>query len=464
MGRPCIFLENRQGIWYAIRTMRERPPEESDPERRELNRKVRDLRVLDARKVRDLRMLMDVSSIISSTLDFNELMGLVMSRAKEVMRADACSILVYNSRTQRLEFDVALGSSGAGGELLKKHVTLGMGEGIAGWVAEHRQPVLVKDAASDSRFFSRADAMTGFTTKSLIAVPLAGRKGLIGVAEIMNPLGRDRFSDYDLEIFQALCRQVSVAMENAIYHQESLERERLRQELELAATIQRSFLPQDPVYEWEALRLSGITIPAKHVGGDLYDFAEAAEGNVGVLIGDISGKGVSAALFMAKAVSDFRYLMHGIDDPALVMCRMNRQMSNTPRGMFLTAIYAIADRKTGRVRISVAGHPPFLWVTADDVRVMDLGGGPPLGIMEFDYAAAELTLSPGDRLIMMTDGVFDAKNSEGARLGFEDIVAFVKEQHHGGRISELMAQHVNAFTGDADRADDLTIVELEFAG
>ncbi|MDP2158049.1 MAG: SpoIIE family protein phosphatase [Nitrospirota bacterium] len=411
-------------------------------------------------KVEDLRMLMDVSAIISSTLDFKELISLVMEKAKEVMHADACSILVYNKKTDRLEFEVALSSDEASGDILKEHVTLGLGEGIAGWVAQNLEPIIVGQAAEDNRHSSQADSITGFTTKSMIAVPLVGRSGLIGVAEILNPLGRDQFSDYDLEIFQALCRQIAVAMENAVFHQESLEKERLKQELELAATIQRSFLPPLPIYEKGILRVLGFTLPARHVGGDLYDFEEPVEGQVGVLIGDISGKGVSAALFMAKAISDFRYQMRGNDDPGLVMSSLNQQMANSPRGMFLTAMYAIADMQTGRVKISVAGHPPFLWVTADDVKVMDLEGGPPVGIMEIDYPVNELTLAPGDRLIMVTDGVFDAKNSAGNRLGFEEIVAFATRNRQEDQLTDLIVDFVGSFTGDAERADDLTIVEL----
>ena len=412
------------------------------------------------KKVADLRMLMDVSSIISSTLDFNELISLVMEKAKDFMHADACSILVYNKKTGRLEFEVALGCDEASGALLKKHITLGLGEGIAGWVAQNLEPIIVGKTAEDKRHSNQADTMTGFTTKSMIAVPLVGRSGLIGVAEILNPLGRETFSDYDLEIFQALCRQISVAMENAVFHRESLEKERLKQELELAATIQRSFLPPLPVYEKGMLRVTGFTMPAKHVGGDLYAFEEPVQGKIGVLIADISGKGVSAALFMAKAISDFRYQMRGVDDPGLVMSSLNHQMSNTPRGMFLTAMYAIADMQTGSVKISVAGHPPFLWATKDDVKVMDLEGGPPVGIMEIDYPTNELTLALGDRLIMVTDGVFDAKNSKGKRLGFEEIVAFATLNRQEDRLTDRIVDFVSRFMGDAERADDLTIVEL----
>ena len=412
------------------------------------------------KKLSDLRLLMEITAVISSTLDLKELIEIVMEKAKEVMHVEACSILLMNKKTGLLEFEVAIGEDENKVDILKKHVTVKPGEGIAGWVAQNQKPLIVQDTGSDERFTGRADKMTGFCTRGIIAVPIMGRSGLIGVAEILNPMGRDLFSDYDLEIFQALCRQVAVAMENALFHKESLEKERLNQELELASTIQRSFLPDMPVFEAGRLRLSGVTIPAKHVSGDLYDFSEPLPDKAGLFIGDISGKGVSAALFMAKAISEFRFFMNGIDDPGALLGRLNRQLSDTPRGMFLTCIYAIADQRTASVRVAVAGHPPIIMIRSGNVSLMEPEGGPPLGIMDTDFPVSELALGPGDRMIMVTDGVFDAKNDKGERLGFDAVEEFARKNSSADNLPDLIAGHVNAFIGDADRADDVTIVEL----
>jgi sigma-B regulation protein RsbU (phosphoserine phosphatase) len=122
-------------------------------------------------------------------------------------------------------------------DILKSKVSLDMGQGIAGWVAEHQTPLLIKDAKTDSRFYPDADQLTCFTTRSLIAVPLISRSGLIGVAEILNPKEKDFFGDDDLEIFQTLCRQVAIVIENARFYKESVEKEKLRQELEITLSI-----------------------------------------------------------------------------------------------------------------------------------------------------------------------------------------------------------------------------------
>jgi phosphoserine phosphatase RsbU/P len=414
------------------------------------------------KKVEDLMTLIEVSAIISSTLDFCDLMTLVMEKAKGVMGAEACSILLYDKENNKLKFDLALCREEAISDILRKRVTLDMGQGVAGWVAKHQAPLLIKDANTDSRFYQEADRLTGFTTRSLIAVPLVGRSGLIGVAEILNPKDKDFFSDYDLEIFQTLSRQIAIAIENARFHEESVEREKLRQELEIASTIQRSFLPVSPIFKKDRLMLSAINLSATQVGGDLYDFIELSPNRVGVFIGDVSGKGISAALYMAKVISDFRYIAPQVATPEIALSRLNSVLSQAPRGMFLTGIYGIVDLSKGNLSFSVAGHPPFLWLTHGEVRVMDVASGPPLGILPIEYSSAEISLKKGDRLIFLTDGVFEAKNKEGKRIGFEKLVSFLKEHIDEGNLIQKVVDHVNDFSKGLARADDLTIVELSW--
>ena len=414
------------------------------------------------KKVEDLRTLIEVSAIISSTLDFCDLMTLVMEKAKAVMGAEACSILLYDKESNKLEFDLALCREEAISDILREKVTLDMGQGIAGWVAEQQTPLLIKDAKTDGRFYPEADQLTSFTTRSLMAVPLAGRSGLIGVAEILNPKNKDFFSEDDLEIFQTLCRQVAIAIENARFHKESIEKEKLRQELEIASAIQKSFLPESPIFKKDRLMLSAISLSATQIGGDLYDFIELGPNKVGVFIGDVSGKGISAALYMAKAISDFRHIAPQVVAPEIALSRLNSVLSRAPRGMFLTGIYGIVDLSTGNHSLSVAGHPPFLWLTHGEVRVMNVASGPPLGILPIEYPCAEISLKKGDRILFLTDGVFEAKNKEGKRIGFETLIRFIKDHMGEGHLIQKVVDYVNDFSKGLARADDLTLVELSW--
>ena len=410
------------------------------------------------KKVEDLKILIDVSAIISSTLDLEDLMPLVMEKAKNIMDAEACSILFYNKETNKLEFEVALSKTKSTSDILKKKITLDIGQGIAGWVAANQQALIVNDVKTDSRFYKTADKLTSFETKSIVAFPLIGRSGLIGVAEMINP----KKQDYDLEILQILSRQFAIAIENALFHKESIGRERLKQELEIASAVQKSFLPESPTFKKGRIRISAVNIPATKVGGDIYDFIEPTKGKVGILIGDVSGKGVSAALYMAKVISDFRYIAHEIDSPEITLNSINSLLSKTPRGMFLTAIFLIADLDTGKLRLSVAGHPPFLWLTKGKVRVMDVQAGPPLGILPVNYPAVELSLQKGDKLLLLTDGVFDAKNRKGKRIGFKNIVRFIRKYKDEVQLVQKIIEYVNDFSKGIERADDLTIVEVKW--
>ncbi|MCL4477093.1 MAG: SpoIIE family protein phosphatase [Nitrospirae bacterium] len=410
------------------------------------------------KKVDDLKLLIEVSTLLSSTLELDELMPLVMEKAKNVMDAEACSILFYNRETDKLEFEVAMCGEDSASEILKKTVTLDMGQGIAGWVAENRQPLIIDDVRKDNRFFQDADKITGFTTRGIIAVPLIGRSGLIGVAEVINP-GK---KDFDPEIFQLLCRQFAIAIENARYHKESIQRERLRQQLEIAASLQKSFLPESPVLKKGKATVSALNISASRVGGDIYDFIEPVDGTLGILIGDVSGKGISAALYMAKFISDFRHVSLQIDRPDLTLNKLNALASRAPMGMFLTAIYGILDLAKGNLLLSVAGHPPFIRISRGEATVTTVPSGPPLGIVPTEYPVTPIPLEIGDRLLFLTDGVFDAKNRGGERIGFEKIADFTREHLQDAQLVQGIVDYVEDFSKGTERADDLTLVELRW--
>lgn len=414
------------------------------------------------KKIEALRALIEVSAIISSTLDFNKLIRLVMEKAKVLMNAEACSILIYNKEKKRLEFDLALSRDDKISSLLKSRVTLEIGQGIAGWVAKHQEPLIIKDAKKDSRFYGEADRLTKFTTRSLIAIPLIGRTGLIGVAEILNPKEKEFFDDDDLEIFQTLCRQVAIAIENARFHKESIEKERLKHELEIASIIQKSFLPESHIFKRGKLSLSAVNISAEKVGGDLYDFIEIDTDNIGVFIGDVSGKGISASLYMAKVISDFRYIAPQCKSPEIALSRLNSILSQAPRGMFLTGVYGMIDSSSGRISLSSAGHPPLIWLTEEDVKVMEISSGPPLGILPVEYRPFKISLKKGDRLLFVTDGVFESKNKKGERIGFNKIVQFIKRHMKEESLIQHLIDYTNNFSKGTPKADDLTVLELSW--
>ncbi|MCG6552343.1 MAG: SpoIIE family protein phosphatase, partial [Candidatus Magnetominusculus sp. LBB02] len=395
------------------------------------------------KKVEDLETIIEVSSIISSTLDYNKLISLIMEKAKHIMQAEACSIMRYDKESNKLVSEFAITGQRVTSNIpLKDSVTFNMGQGIAGWVAERLEPAVIKDVYLDERFYRMDSPLNNFKTKSLIAVPLVGRRGLLGVAMVMNSKDKGHFSDYDAGIFQIFCLQISAAIENSQFYAEAVQMERFRQGLEIASVLQKSFLPDTPAFQKGNLHVSAINIPADKVGGDIYDFIEPVTGSMGILVGDVSGKGISAALYMAKIISDFRYKSKTIELPEVVFNRLNTGLSNSPMGMFLTASYFVVDVETGHFTVSTAGHPPFLWITEAGVKVMEIPSGPPLGILQYEYKSSEFTLKTGDRLLVLTDGAFDAKNTDGQRLGFERLAGFVNDNRHKEALVQAVIDYV----------------------
>jgi sigma-B regulation protein RsbU (phosphoserine phosphatase) len=257
-----------------------------------------------------------------------------------------------------------------------------------------------------------------------------------------------------------LCRQFAIAIENALYHKESLAQERMKQELEIAASVQKSFLPDLPFFSKGSITMSAANIPAAQVGGDLYDFIELTDGKIGILIGDVSGKGISAALFMAKAISDFRHVVHLAESPGHLLQLLNAMLSRAPHGMFMTALYLVVDTSTGKIEAARAGHPPPLLVQGDAVTIMDIPAGPPLGILETEYSDSSFFLKGSDRLLLFTDGCFEARDRSGRRTDFHAFVRFVREHCGEQQLTRKVVDFVHDFSGGAALADDVTIIEV----
>jgi len=428
----------------------------------------RELRELRARCAK-LSSLIEVGAIISSTLDLEEVLRLVMAKAKEVMEAEACSVLLLSEESNQLEFELTVGNEAQVDQDLKEKIRLEMGQGVAGWAAKERRSVLVADAAADERWFASADQLTGSTTRSLMAVPLLSKDRLIGVAEVINPRFKPAFDQGDLELLETFCAQVAVALDNARFHQAFLTQQRLKEQLTAASSIQRSFLPPPLTGEGnQDFSLEAVSVPAQEVGGDLYDYFLLPGRRLAVLVGDVSGKGVGAALFMARVVSEFRYLSRLLVEPRAVMNRLNNSLAQgAQHGMFVTAVYWLVDLEQGLVSYTNCGHVPTLWHRArrSGVELVDSRSGPPLGIVEgYDYRAAHLEMEPGDSLLMLTDGVIEAWGRKDPARSYDRLIKLLRSSQPGRPTLNKILEELAANLEGAEAKDDLTLLELTWTG
>lgn len=305
----------------------------------------------------------------------------------------------------------------------------------------------------------------GILSDSIIAVPVAGRRGRLGVlalAEREVRGGLAPFGETDLETLSLYATQAAVALENAGLHRESLERERLERELELAAAIQRQLLPREfPVLP--GFEVLARTEPSRHVGGDIFDVMMSPKGLL-LVLSDVAGKGVPAAL-MAASLHSALHLLARRCPPVDELTQMlhSHLMESIPDNKFATAFIGCI-RPDGTLEYVSAGHNPVVLIAGDGASSLLGSTGPPLGLLpESRFEAKSVKLYPGSLLVAYTDGFTEAQAAgDGPDFGEERLLQVVM-QHRHERLADIITallDSVDEFTGNAPAHDDRTLLAL----
>jgi sigma-B regulation protein RsbU (phosphoserine phosphatase) len=412
-------------------------------------------------QVTSLRGLIEVSSAINSMMGFDQLLANIMDVAKRVMSAEASALFLLDEKTNELVISTAQG--GASSDV--KEVRIPAGAGIVGAVVKTGQPVNVPDVTKDPRFFGGVDKKSGFQTRAILAVPMLHQGRVIGVLEVLNPIGREAFTEIDLEPFQAFASMSTTAIERARMSEKIRNQDRIEQELGIARQIQKSFLPhQDPRAD-DCIRTRAFYEPAREVSGDLYDFLECDRNHFVVLIADVSGKGVPAALQMARATSQIRAIAPHCASPSELLGRINSFLCAYPiGGIFITMACAFFDRTKKTMRLASAGHYPPLCKRDGVFHPVIAGDGIPLGILELAaYTDAEMELKSGDMFLFYTDGLLEARSPARQEFGLERVKQIMgATPADPDQLIIRVVSSVDAFMQDAPRHDDLTLVAAKF--
>ncbi|MBI5090981.1 MAG: SpoIIE family protein phosphatase [Candidatus Hydrogenedentes bacterium] len=344
---------------------------------------------------------------------------------------------------------------------------------VANRVLSGGESVLFLDTDQDGEL-NAAESIMSLRLRSIICVPLRGKMGITGVLYMDSDRPGKQYTHDDMLLSTAVGNSAGLALENARMHIQILEKQRTDQEIEHAWTIQESFL----VKEWprDDLRFTvyGETRPAKIIGGDFYDFVRPSADTVGLLIGDVSGKGVPAALSMAQLLAEFRLHATSSRSPVEVVQILNNSLvARSQRGMFCTLCYSTLDLTTGRLCTANAGHHSILRVSKKGAQYLSLASGPPAGILGGNYwTAAEEFIQPGDSLLMYTDGIVEAHGptTQSAathspdEYGPERLIEIAREQY--GQPPEAFIntihRHVQQFCAPSLPHDDCTMLALRY--
>ena len=299
-----------------------------------------------------------------------------------------------------------------------------------------------------------------------LAVPLVSQGELIGVLNLGPRLSEQDYSSDDRKLLDNLAAQAAPALRvGQLVRQQEAEartRQRFEQELEVAKLIQQNFLPKQ-LPELAGWQVAAYYRPAREVGGDFYDVIPLADGKVGFVIGDVTDKGVPAALVMAATRSVLRASAQRLVDPGEVLERVNEHLCpDMPEKMFVTCLYGVLDPDSGHFRFANAGHDlPYVKTAEGSVELR--ARGMPLGLMPgMPYEEKEMVLAPGDSLLLHSDGVVEAHNPGREMFGFPRLKEAVARYPGGGELIDRVLADLQAHTGpDAEQEDDITMVTLQ---
>ena len=420
--------------------------------------KTREMREMSEHRLdaEGMRMLLEVSRRINAERDPDALLAAVVDSLVSVTKADRGFLMLKEG--EGLRFAIARDRKGLPLEAARFRVS----ESVAKEVSESGVTRLIDDAASSGAYQARM-SIINLSLRTILCVALKTSRGILGVIYVDSNAITRRFTERDVPLVEAFAAQAAVSLERVRLEQAEIERDRMYRQLEMAAEIQKTFLP-GTFPDCDGIAGAVATVPALQVGGDLYDVIRFPDGRVGVLVGDVSGKGVPAALFGARLLSDVRYEALYHDDVSAMLASVNEIVAKrSTRGMFVTLLYALYDPARKRVTYGNAGHiAPFLRSASGTVSRWEDAVGVPLGISAGQaYGVATRPLAPGDALVLVTDGFFDAVGPSGDRYGEERLGAAVADlPSEPTALVRGLVEAVTGFTGNVPQADDLTCLAI----
>lgn len=410
--------------------------------------------------IQEMNYLHQISQRISEMKSLDVLLLEIMESCKELMNAEASSLLIYDEKENKLFFDVATGEKG---NVIKK-ISISMGEGIAGWVAENREPLLIEDCYDDPRFNKEFDKKSNFRTKSMICVPMVRKEKLIGVIQVINKKNDLIFTERDLNIFSILASQCAISIENARLTEIQIQQKALERELKTARAIQQNLLPAK-LPEFPDLDIAFKLIPAKQVGGDYYNVYKINADLTLFFICDVSGKSISAALIVSTICSSILTYLKMIKiskdkfDLLDMVNSLNKVLiESTTDEKFVTCWFGLYEHSTKKLFSINAGHNTIYNFKKNNTVAELKEGGIFLGCMEYDLTIEEAALESGDMILCYTDGIPEAMNKKDEFYGDDRFVNFVKKNTNN--ISQIILEKIyddiKDFVKDAEASDDIT--------
>jgi len=401
-----------------------------------------------------LLLLNEIGREANATLQVEEVLRRAAELAKRLIDYQIFSILLYDDAADVFRHHVTVKF----GQRVQEKSVVPAREGIVGAAAKLRRAVVVPDVTLDPRY-----RMVNPETRSELAVPMVYKNRVVGVMDLESPQ-LNYFTPDHVQVLSILAAHLAVSIENArLYEQLAREEGRMERDLSAARRIQGALLPRLPGSEF-GLDIAARVVSSRELSGDLYDFLRYGPQDLGIALGDVSGKGSAAALYGAVAVGTLRSLGSLKPRPANMLRAVNGFLGERLiEGRFMTLCFATWSRRQNRLRIANAGQEQPLLYHGGRCEKIQLTGFP-LGIFEeATYDERSFILEPGEIVVFYSDGIGDAQNRSGEFFGFEGIARMVTE-HHGlpaDGIADRILEEVDAFCGGEHPVDDRAVIVLK---
>lgn len=413
--------------------------------------------------------LLEVSLRLGSTIKRKELLELIMTTTARTLQAEGSSVLLLDEEKEELYFEVATGEK----HDEVKQIRLKASEGVAGWVASNGQPVLINDPKSDARWSNRVSTRVQVPTRNMLCVPVRSNGKLLGVLQVINKQGARGFNRKELRLLEMIASPAAIALENMLLYEalaKSMEelrvttavKERMESEMKIARDIQRSFLPEEHLRMGHA-ELCACLIPAREVGGDFYHYMKLDEHRLLICLGDVSDKGMPAALFMSGLMIWIKAKADTECTPAEMVDQINRELSTDDSTMFATILLAVYDVRTGELTYCNGGHCPPIHLSKGKAVAIQSESSLPVGIFaDTIYRNNVLRVTEGDCLILYTDGITEAENGQGEWFGFERLRRAAEESADAAplQLNQAIYQSVLGFCNGYAQTDDIAVMTL----
>lgn len=409
---------------------------------------------LQRRKL-ELELLQETGAILSTSIKMEEVFQSIVAALERLLSFDAVGIFILIKGGEAID---ELFSYGYENDRSNEMLQMKAGKGLVGHAVKTGEAVIVPDVREDARYVAAREE-----TRAELVVPLFSGTDIMGAFNLESD-SVDAFSPSDLEIVTAFANQASLSIVRARLFEEALDQSRLKQQLQVARDIQKSFqprkFPENLGFDFDAINIS-----SEEVGGDYFDFIPIVDRQIGVTIADVSGKGLPASLIMASFRASLIAEIRNNYAIRTILRKVNNLIcESVERGKFVTAVYGVLDTKNRILTFSNAGHnPPFLLRTSGKVEFLKDGGWT-LGIMkEKDYEERPIHIDSGDVLCFFTDGVTEAENDKDELFGTERLVELVKQNRarSSREIREKIVDAVSEFRDPDRQPDDLTLIVIK---